>query len=122
MTEEAEQITLIQWADTLAPQHPELAMLFHVPNGGYRARRTAGRMKAAGQRKGVPDLWLPIPRRGYHGLVIELKAAKGRPTPEQSDWLARLNAEGYKATIQHGWIEAARNLAWYLDLPTEVIP
>lgn len=35
-TEAEEQETLMRWADWAAAQHPELAMLHHVPNGGSR--------------------------------------------------------------------------------------
>lgn len=122
MTEEQHQITLIQWADALASQHPELALLYHVPNGGYRARRTAGRMKAAGLRRGCPDLCLPVARHGFHGLYIELKADKGRATPEQLWWIDQLRGQGYRAEVCHGWIAAAVVIAEYLGLPEAVTP
>lgn len=122
MTEEDHQIALIQWADALTPRHPELALLYHVPNGGYRSKRTGGRMKAAGLRRGVPDLCLACPRHGFHGLYLELKAGKGRATPEQTWWIEQLRAQGYDAGIEYGWIAAAHAIGAYLDLPAEVLP
>lgn len=85
---------------------PELRWLFAVPNGGWRAKRTAAAMKAEGVKPGVPDYLLPV-RRGEHvGLAIELKTATGRPSPEQRAWLAHLAGQGWHAVIARGWEEA----------------
>lgn len=54
---------------------------FAIPNGGYRTKAEAGIMKATGTRKGVPDLAFILPT-GSVGF-IELKAAKGRLSPDQ---------------------------------------
>ena len=73
-------------------------------------------MKAEGVKRGVPDVWLPVARGGYHGLVIELKAdERGRATREQVVWLKALEGEGYYAALACG-MEAARGLIeMYLD-------
>ena len=45
-----------------------------------------------GVKSGVPDLMLPIPKGGYHGLFIELKKEVGGITSkEQIDWSQFLN-------------------------------
>ena len=108
--EHQEQKQLIEWADEHAAHWPELALLYAIPNGGSASSRAAaGRRKAEGQRRGVPDLCLPVPRGIFHGLYIELKAAGGRPSPEQRVWCVRLRDNGYRAEIVEGW-EAARDL------------
>jgi|GEM_PF-5137145 len=54
------------------------------PNGGRRNKAEAAKLKAMGVRKGIPDLFLPIPRQGYHGLYIETKKIKnGKVSPDQ---------------------------------------
>ena len=87
--EAGEQAALFAWARLAEKQHPELALLFHVPNGGRRDVIEAAHLKAQGVRAGVPDLCLPVARGGYHGLYIELKAARGRVQDTQREWIDR---------------------------------
>ena len=113
--EEAEQIAIMNWAEWKMAEHPDLYWLFHIPNGGHRNKATAARLKAAGVKRGVPDLCLPKPRGGYHGLYIELKAdSKGRPTPDQKKWLEQLAAAGYRAVLCHGYDEAVSEILAYI--------
>lgn len=115
MTEEEEQRTLFEWAAMMEGRMPELKLLFHVPNEGKRTAVSGGRMKAAGMKKGVPDLWMPVARAQHHGLVIELKRANGgKTTPEQDGWIAALNEQGYRAMVCHGWDEARAAICAYL--------
>ncbi|TQF00200.1 MAG: hypothetical protein FKY71_04640 [Spiribacter salinus] len=88
--EHDEQRSLIAWARMAQAKRPELALLHAIPNGGHRNRVAAARIKAEGAARGVPDLCLPVPRGERHGLYIELKAGKGRPSREQRWWLAAL--------------------------------
>ena len=95
----------------------ELALLFAVPNGGHRSKATAGRLKAEGVKPGVPDLCLPVPRGGSHGLFVELKRRKGSTTsPEQREWLSRLAGQGYATVVAKGWDEAAESITRYLSM------
>ena len=51
-------------------QYPKLALLmFAVPNGGRRDAKSGARMKYEGVVKGVADLILLIPKKGY-ALII----------------------------------------------------
>jgi VRR-NUC domain. len=85
---------------------PRLRWLFAVPNGGWRAKRTAAAMKAEGAQAGVPDYLLPVGRGGYAGLAIELKTATGRVRPEQRAWLAHLESQGWQTAVARGWEQA----------------
>ena len=87
---------------------PELALLFHVPNGEKRAKVTAVRLQTQGVKPGVPDLSLPVARHGYHGLWIEMKTNGGRVSPAQRAWIDALRAQGYRVAVCYGW-EAARD-------------
>ena len=114
-TEDAEQMALFRWASLAAPVHPELALLFHIPNGGSRGKAEAGRFRAMGVKAGVPDLFLPVPRGGYHGLFVEMKRTKGgRVSREQQAWLEALRFRGYAAAVCRGWEVAARVIEWYI--------
>ena len=114
MTESAEQIALFKWASLSIKTYPELALLYHIPNGGLRNVVVAVRLKKEGVKKGVPDLCLPVARAGFHGLYIEMKAGKGRLSDEQEKWLKDLSEQGYCTHVAYGWIEAKRILEVYL--------
>lgn len=113
------QVALFRWAAIHEKVRPELKMLFAVPNGGHRHKAVAGKLKAEGVKAGVEDVFLDVARGGYHGLRIEMKAGKNKPTLEQKDWMARHNAEGYLAIICYGWEEAKKVIERYLDLKSQ---
>lgn len=73
--------------------------LFAVPNGGPRTITTAARLKAEGVLKGVADLILLYPTKGYHALLIELKTAIGRQSEAQKEWQRKIEADGYKYVV-----------------------
>ena len=132
-TELGEQCALFDWAERLQGRIPALAWLFHVPNGGARAKQTrrgkggqvvtfspeAQRLKASGVKPGVPDVLLLAPRQGYAGLVIEMKAEDGRVRPEQRAWLEHLAEEGYKVLVCRSWAAAAHQICLYLGVTPE---
>lgn len=109
VTESEEQRSLFVWATIAAGKYPALNLLFHIPNEGKRSQWTGARMRSEGLKSGVPDLSLPVARSGYHGLFIELKAGKNKPTANQLAWLEALEAQGYKTAVCYGW-EAAKNV------------
>ena len=116
-TEGEEQARLFSWCRMQSWQHPELELLFHVPNGGSRSKAEAGRFKAEGVKSGVPDLMLPVARGEYHGLFIELKRLDGgRVSPAQKAWLDKLRGQGYQAVVCRGWEEASEELLGYLEM------
>ncbi len=114
MSEHTEQVSLFEWAAWMGTRIPELKLLYHVPNGGKRDKATAARLKAEGVKAGVPDVFLPVARMGYHGFYLELKVGKNKTSPEQDAWLNALKAEGYAVDVSYGWQEAAHKIARYL--------
>ena len=114
-TESVEQQALFKWAKTARGKWPELELLYHVPNEGKRSYKTAARLKAEGLKSGVPDICLPVPRGGHHGLYIELKRVKNsRVTKDQLDWIEALIAQGYVAAVCRGCDEAIELITRYL--------
>ena len=114
--EASEQTALIAWANAQAKTMPELARLYAVPNGGSRHMLEAVNLKRQGVKRGVPDLCLPVPRHGRHGLYIELKRTKGSTTSkEQKDWIGYLNDAGYVAVVCKGFDEAKAAILEYLN-------
>ena len=116
-SEDEEQQKIIQWAELMSNAYPDLQMLYHVPNGGSRNRVEAAKLKRMGVRAGVPDLVLPVPRKGYAGLYIELKVGENRPSKNQKNWLEKLALQGYKAVVCYGGNEETEILEQYIKSP-----
>ena len=109
-SEHVEQVRLFTWAHYARAAHPELSLLYAIPNGGARHPVVAAKLKAEGVAAGVPDICLPVARGGFHALYIELKRQRGKgPSDEQCLWLEALNRYGSRAIWCRGW-EAAREV------------
>ncbi|MBP3656659.1 MAG: VRR-NUC domain-containing protein [Clostridia bacterium] len=114
-TESMEQQALFRWAALQRGKYPELALMYHIPNGGKRSKSEAVRFRLEGVRAGVPDICLPAARGEWHGLYIELKRRKGGViSGEQSAWIEALTREGYCAGVCRGWEAAAKMIIKYL--------
>ncbi len=113
--EHDEQVALFRWADMQIGIIPELDLLYAIPNGGARHKAVAGKMKAEGQRKGVPDIHLPVARGRYHSLYIEMKAPGGRVKPEQLEWHTKLQAQGNLVEVHRSWERARDAILYYLN-------
>ena len=114
MSEHDEQVALFEWAEWAEGRHPELALMYAIPNGGHRHKAVAGRMKAEGVKAGVPDICLPVARGGYHGLYIELKHGRNKATHEQRQWIEALLSAGYFAVVAHEFDGAREVIERYL--------
>lgn len=115
--ESGHQESLFIWAAYNMPRMPELKFMHHVPNGGKRDAATATALKRQGVKAGVPDICLPAPRGGYHGLYIELKAGRNTTTEKQREWLEYLKRQGYFTAVCYGWQSAAELVEKYLLNP-----
>lgn len=115
-TEAQEQAWLFQWATAMQVlRWPELELMHHIPNGGSRNRIEAAKLKGQGVKPGVPDIFLPVARRGKHGLYIELKRKTGgKVSPDQQRMIQKLNQQGYKAIVCQGWQAAADAIENYM--------
>jgi len=112
--EHLSQCALFVWAELESRRIPELALLFAIPNGGKRNIVTAVKMKREGVKKGVPDVCLPVPRKNFHGLFIEMKSSKGKLTKEQLEWLLNLQAQGFAGAVCHNCEQAQTIIIKYL--------
>jgi hypothetical protein len=95
------QAACIRWCAYHETAIPALVWLHAIPNGGARHPAVAMKLKAEGVKKGIPDLFLPYPCGGKHGLYIEVKSAKGRLTPEQTVFSEYAIAHGYGFAVVH---------------------
>ena len=113
-TEDQEQTTVISWCRVMEHQWPELRLIHHIPNGGKRSKSEAARFRAMGVLPGVADLFLPVPRCGYHGLYIEMKALDGRVSPDQKKFLTAASGQGFCCCVCFGADAAIAVLMQYL--------
>lgn len=119
LDEDAEQMALIEWCEHMSGKHPELSLIYHIPNEGKRSIAYAVRMKKMGLRSGVPDLCLPVARGKWHGMYIEMKADGGKPTIEQSAWQCKLTTQGYLYVVAWSFEYARDAILAYLDTKKE---
>ena len=107
-TEHEEQRELVKWFRvTYRP-----VRIFAIPNGGFRSRATAGRLKAEGVSPGVPDLFVPAWQ-----LWIEMKRLRGgRVSPEQRNWQRYLVDEcGHTWILCHGAEDAKAQVRAFFE-------
>lgn len=125
-SEHAEQAAVVQWARWQEYRCPDLRWLMAIPNGAklpYRYNRVgqryspeASKLKGEGLLKGAADMLLPVPRRGYHGLWIEMKYGKNTLSDEQQEFLEGMLGQGYLAVACWGADQAIETLREYLGL------
>lgn len=117
-SEHVEQITFFQLVRPFYDHVPELRhLLFAIPNGGYRDKITASKMRAEGQKQGIPDICCAIPKDDWHGLFIEMKKRKdGKISAEQAKVMEMLREKGYKVEVAYGASQAINILMNYLRI------
>jgi hypothetical protein len=114
--EHAEQVALFKWVEIAKNRVPELALMFAIPNQSQGNVQRGRYYKAEGQRAGIPDTFLAVARRGYHGLFIEMKRQGGKVSENQLMWQALLKEQGYLSLVCVGAQDAIDKLSWYVGL------
>lgn len=116
--ESAHQAQVMEWSRWAYKmgKYPMLSML-HCSLNGVKLSATQARIaKAQGMLSGVPDLFLPLPKNGHHGLYIEMKSEKGRLTENQQWFLSNAESLGYKTAVCYSAKEAIDAIeAYYSD-------
>ena len=140
-TEHEEQAAVMDFWRTYAPtRRLDPRLLFSIPNAQVlmgAASNPNGVIKyllAEGLSKGVPDLFLAVPkmfRRGasvstssvlwgvseplFAGMFIEVKRKGGKPSKEQLEMIDLLRRQGYNCCICYGADECIRAIKGYLN-------
>lgn len=112
MSEHLEQAALIEWTEYKG--HP-YNLIFAIPNGGFRNKRTAAILKKEGVKAGVPDLFLPVAASGFNGLFIEMKYGRNNPTDNQNKKMQEFRTQGYACQVCWSWHEARQTIDHYLN-------
>ena len=120
------QCSCIKW---FRAQYPQLSkLLFAVPNGGFRNKATAGKMKAEGVVAGVSDILLLVPNKLFHGLCIEMKwekteydengkahVTRSYQSEEQKEWMLAVENQGYRYVVCRSLDEFVREVDHFLS-------
>jgi hypothetical protein len=110
MSEEQLQTQTASW---LRLQHPRL-LAYHIPNGGARDVRVGKKLKTQGVMRGVPDWFVSVSNRKYHGLYIELKVGTNKQTDEQKLFEQRSTENGYLYEVCRTLEEFVKTITRYI--------
>ncbi len=97
-------------------QYPELKFIFAVPNAARRSPQLAAMMLREGLKAGIPDIIVPIPKRGFHGAFIENKSANGKMSESQIRFRDFLISQGYAYKTTYSADEQIEFLEWFLGI------
>ncbi|MCS7317521.1 MAG: VRR-NUC domain-containing protein [Candidatus Dojkabacteria bacterium] len=114
--EHKEQTKFFKLVRTLEEINEDVRFVFAVPNGGPRHPFVAKRLKEEGVKRGVPDIFVPIPKNGYHGLFIEMKVEKRKLSREQAIFKVFLEKKNYLYYVCYSAEEAFNLLKKYLNI------
>ncbi len=113
--EAIEQAKVIAWARANERNYPYLQLLHCSLNGVKMTKAQAGRAIAQGMLSGVPDLFLPVPKNGYHGLFIEMKYGSNKVTENQEKFLQNAANVGYAISVCYSANEAIKRIEDYYE-------
>jgi hypothetical protein len=88
--------------------------VLHFPNEGKRDPNYGRLLQSYGMRKGVYDLFITIPMRGFGGAWIELKTVEGKLSKEQIEFGKDMEIQNYFTKVTYGLDEALEIIDWYV--------
>ena len=109
------QVACIEWCLWSQSKYPGLEYIFAIPNGGHRHIGTAIRLKNEGVKPGVPDLFLPVAKRNFNGLFLEIKTPKGAVSKPQEKFMSGVISLGFLACIIRSIDDFTKTIEWYYD-------
>ena len=87
----------------------------HSPNETMGTPAHYKKRASMGVKSGFPDVMIFEARKGFHGLAIELKVGRNKPTPAQLQWIEWLNERGYHAVWLNDLDEIIAKIDWYFE-------
>lgn len=96
-------------------KHPVAPYAFAIPNGFLDSKSKRIRAWKEGVLSGAPDVFIPFPAKGFHGLFLEFKKDGGRVSEAQSSFLNYAHSVGYKAEVVFSLREALQTLKDYIE-------
>lgn len=115
------QSIIWQWFYNKYPEHrlplrgknPRCLLVHNLLNA--KSVVEGAKLASCGLTKGFPDMSLHLPRKGFHGLHMELKLPGMKPKPEQLDVLHALEENGYYVCWVDNHLDAQQEIENYLN-------
>lgn len=121
-SEAQQQAELFQALEHYTDVDPKIGLIYSTSNGRYRNIRTARMLKREGQKRGVPDICIPLKgKRGEPGAYVEMKVGYSKPSSEQETYLRGLSEEGFETAVAYDWYEALQFILNYRGLKPKPI-
>lgn len=96
--------------------HPLLRKVtIHIPNEGKRDAHYGNKLRRMGMCAGVFDLFLALPRHGYHGAWIELKSENGTVSEDQLAFGHAMLEQGYFVRVCYSIDQAIETIEKYCN-------
>ena len=108
------QVAEIAWTDMQGMFWPELTTIYAIVNQGNRGDLGHIRMTSEGLKSGMPDLHLPVAKRGWNSLYIENKTLTGRVNKNQLTRMGILQKHGNLCYVIRAHRDFVTLLTWYL--------
>jgi len=111
-----EQCEVFEWArDSLVlKKYPDLALMFCTGNGLKLSIGQAVKFKRQGNLKGVHDVILLVPKKYFHGLLIEMKKSDGKLSKDQKWFHKEMTDRNYLSIACYSSKEAIDAIVEYL--------
>lgn len=90
--------------------------IYHITNEGTASKTRGKMLKAIGLRAGVSDYFVMRAMNQWHGLYIEMKDDKKKPTKTQIEFMEKAQSEGYKTVVAYSAKEAIDAIYDYLEI------
>lgn len=115
----AESIEMIKIFDWLRYNNLD-KIAWHTANERRTSPQAGAILKRMGVMSGVSDITIARPIAPHHGLFLEVKAAKGKLSPAQIEFLTNMKSEGYKTEVAFGADEAIDKIKAYLQIALDL--
>lgn len=107
------QVACVNW---FRLKYPKLRnVLFAIPNGGRRDKKTGCVLKAEGATSGVADLILLKRNNRFGSLCVEMKTKSGQQSDTQKKWQKEVEATGNKYVVCRSLDEFMKEITEYLN-------
>ncbi len=115
--EAKEQQRLFTELECYVDKIPSVAFIYATPNGRFRNIQTAVKLKREGQKRGVPDVCIPLTGKNNEpGAYLELKFGKNKCSPEQLKYIEFLRSQGYVVSVEYSWFDGLHFILKYLGV------